>query len=297
MPAALGSGLRAAACSGLLAGTLATVSAQDRAPALGDLTARAGAYVQRVFEGFATLLGDERYEQQFVTGRALREPAPATSLGTLVRVAGRGAVLVDRPHRQARGRQACARQRDAPRAAYSQTRRPAGRCGCGRSVTKGRVSTLAGWSGTSATPCWRCSFSTPQTQPRFEFKLRDENGFGDRSAWRVSFKERTYPTLIRSNGRDVLASGDVWLADDDQAVLRTRVSLVDRYFDLRIRATIRVEYRSDLGSAFGCRRRCARPDDRTGAVSTTAASLCSTIVSSASPPTATSVASRREPDS
>ena len=44
----------------------------------------------------------------------------------------------------------------------------------------------------------------------------------------------------------MLASGDIWLADDDQAVLRTRVSLVDRYFDLRIRATIRVTYRSEL---------------------------------------------------
>jgi len=248
MPAALPSGLRGAACSGLLAGTLATISAQDRAPALVDLTARAGAYVQRVSKEYATLLGDERYEQQFVTGSPLREPRRLLVSEVLfVWLAEEQSWLTARIVKRADGKPVADSETRLERLLTdSSTSWPVRMRALRDEGARFNIGRLERNFGD---PMLALQFLDPHTQPRFEFKLEGRERIGDRSAWRVSFKERTYPTLIRSNGRDVLATGDIWLAGDDQAVLRTRVSLVDRYVDLRIRATIRVTYRSE--SRFG----------------------------------------------
>jgi|SRR5688572_4975934 hypothetical protein len=94
-------------------------------------------------------------------------------------------------------------------------------------------------------PTMVLQFLSRDTQGRFEFRLDGDESVADTPAWKVSFQEQARPTMIQSNGRDVPASGTVWLAVRDSSVLRTQVTLVDRVFELRVRGSMRVSYRHD----------------------------------------------------
>jgi hypothetical protein len=88
-------------------------------------------------------------------------------------------------------------------------------------------------------------FLDAQTQPRFEFTIADYEPVDGTPAWRLAFKERGQPTVIRVNGRDVPSSGEIWIADADHAVLRTRLTLGETSSSLRTTAAISMTYRFD----------------------------------------------------
>jgi hypothetical protein len=78
-------------------------------------------------------------------------------------------------------------------------------------------------------------FFLPSTIERFSFERKGTKGFDGVVTWELEFKETARPTLIRTrDGRDVPASGRVWVAPTDGAVVRTRLELrgfADQYKD------------------------------------------------------------------
>jgi len=57
----------------------------------------------------------------------------------------------------------------------------------------------------------------------FEFSLDRLDRLDGAPAWRVDFRERDRPTLIKSGERDLPADGSFWIRERDGAVLKTRV--------------------------------------------------------------------------
>ena len=227
-----------------MAATFVLGFAQARQPALVDLTARAGAYVERFSSEFASLLGDERYEQQFVTGPPLRTPSRLLLSEVLfVWLAEERSWLTARIVKAVDSKpvsdSVTRLERLIADTSTSWPERMRLLRDEGARFNIGRLERNFG------DPTLALQFLAPETQERFEFKLEGRERIRDQMSWRVSFKERAHPTLVQSSGRDVLASGDVWLADQDQSVVQTRVFFLDRHFDLRITADIRVTYRSE----------------------------------------------------
>ena len=58
---------------------------------------------------------------------------------------------------------------------------------------------------------------------RFQFSLDHLDQVDGTPAWRVDFRERDRPTLIKSGERDLPADGSLWIRERDGAVLKTRL--------------------------------------------------------------------------
>jgi hypothetical protein len=78
-------------------------------------------------------------------------------------------------------------------------------------------------------------FFLPATIGQFSFQRKGTKDLDGVLTWELEFKETARPTLIRTaDGRDVPASGRVWVTPTDGAVLRTRLELrgfADEYKD------------------------------------------------------------------
>jgi hypothetical protein len=69
-------------------------------------------------------------------------------------------------------------------------------------------------------------FFLPATIDHFAFERKGTKDFDGVVTWELEFKERVRPTLIRTrDGRDVPASGRVWVTPADGTVVRTRLEL------------------------------------------------------------------------
>ena len=243
--------LRAAACPAGLAVTFFATSAQSQEPAVADLMAGAAAYVQRFSQGFATLLGDERYEQRLRVGIAQNRMEPDREAGSrlllsevlFVWLAEERSWLTARIVHQADGKQIADSKTRLERLMADTSTTWATRVR--RLRDEGARFNIGRLERNFSDPTMVLQFLDTDTQRRFQFTLRDRGRIENEPAWRVSFKEQSRPTVVQSGGRDVLASGDVWLAAADHAVLQTRVTLVDNQFNLRISASVNVAYRRD----------------------------------------------------
>ena len=89
-------------------------------------------------------------------------------------------------------------------------------------------------------PTMVVQFLGASMQNRFRFERRRGDEVDGRPAWRLSFVEHVRPTVIQSGGRDVPATGDVWIDAADGAIVRTRVNLRDTQTPIRLRAAIEV---------------------------------------------------------
>lgn len=68
-------------------------------------------------------------------------------------------------------------------------------------------------------------FLHPRLQSRFSFKVAGRESVAGVPVWKLTYVERERPTVIRVNDRDEMASGDVWIAAKDNAVVRTTLRL------------------------------------------------------------------------
>ena len=248
--------MRVAGARAAFASLVLAVAALDRAhsqglePSAQDLTAGIAAYVQQFSERFATLVGDEQYDQ-----RASRFGDPSRGIPgvpgrrriqsevLLVWLPSERSWLTARNVRRVDGKAVADSARrlellltapvlDWP-ARVRQLRDEGARFNIGR------------LDRNFSDPNTVLQLLDAQTQPRFEFTVEDYDPVGGTPAWRVAFKEKGQPTVIQANGRDVQASGEVWVADADHSVLRTRLTLKDVQFNLRLTAAIDVSYRFD----------------------------------------------------
>jgi hypothetical protein len=219
-------------------------------PSVEELTAGIAAYVQQFSERFATLVGDEQYSQ--TTNRVV-DPSRGIpgvpgrrriqSEVLLVWLPGERSWLTARNVRRVDGKPIL----DSARRLEQLLAEPALEwpTRVRQLRDEGARFDIGRLERNVSDPNTVLQLLDAQTQPRFEFTVRDYDPVGETPAWRVSFKEKALPTVIRVNGRDVPASGEVWVADADQAVLRTRLTLNDVHFNFRSTAAIEVSYRFD----------------------------------------------------
>ena len=89
------------------------------------------------------------------------------------------------------------------------------------------------------------SFFDPTLQPRFTFALAGRERVRGIDAWKVTYEERSTPTIIQGNGRDRISRGTVWIADGDGVLLKTHLELRSPRSESSGWATVDVEYRRD----------------------------------------------------
>ncbi len=78
-------------------------------------------------------------------------------------------------------------------------------------------------------PTLPLEFLLRERQDRLRFKRLDDAVMHGARVWRVTFRERVRPTLIRTpEGRDVLSEGVFWIAPDTGAVVRTELRGAER---------------------------------------------------------------------
>ena len=82
-------------------------------------------------------------------------------------------------------------------------------------------------------------------QPRFTFKLAGRQRMAGVDAWKVTYDERTTPTVIQGDGIDRRSRGAVWIADRDGAVVRTLLDLVISSQESLSTASVMVEYQRE----------------------------------------------------
>ena len=70
-------------------------------------------------------------------------------------------------------------------------------------------------------------FLDAANQSRFAFTVVGAEEANGIDAWKLSFVERSTPTLLQTNGSDLLSSGLVWVARSDGTVVRTKLTLKD----------------------------------------------------------------------
>lgn len=111
-------------------------------------------------------------------------------------------------------------------------------------------------------PTMVVQFLSAKVQPRLRFERRGLDTIDGTAAWRLAFTEHARPTLIRSNGKDVRATGDVWMDATDGAIVRTLVNLSDTRSGLKAR--IDVTYRRDSRFAVWVPSRMQETYERSG---------------------------------
>ena len=235
-----------AACAGGLAVTSVAPFARIQERPVTDLLAGAAAYAERFSQGFATLLGDEQYEQRVVRAPASRERERQRLLLSevlFVWLAEERSWLSARVVKIADGKPVPDSNTRLERLMADTSARWGARVR--RLRDEGARFNIGRMERNFSDPTMALQFLDTDTQRRFQFTLEDRDRVQGTAAWRVSFKEQLRPTLIQSRGRDVPTTGEVWLAEDDQAVVQTRVALADNQFNLRIGAVIRVSYRHE----------------------------------------------------
>lgn len=196
---------------------------------LDDTLRRIAQYVQTFERDFAIVISDEHYEQKEV----LRfDPGRSTSL---VRTLGsemlfawvperqswltvRNVLMVDGasvPDSQGRLDAAFALPEPARLGRLRRLRDEGARFNVGRIYRNFNDPTLV------------LQFLDAENQSRFAFTVVGAEKANGLDAWKLSFVERSTPTLLQTNTGDLLSSGLVWVARSDGTVARTKLTLKD----------------------------------------------------------------------
>jgi len=223
---------------------IAVPEGQRDTPALADLLRGAGVYAERFERDFALIVGEEHYVQQV-------RPVPIGSRPTLRRTIvsdilfmwpSENSLLVtarsfrtvdDMPVADSASRldrllaSATADSAEKERLLRDESAR----------FNVGSVIRNFG------DPTLVLQFLHQRLQSRFLFRLAGQENVAGVPTWKLSYMERKSPTLIAVNDRNALASGDVWIAVANNALVRARLRLTDNTVDARVEMT----YSPDAG--------------------------------------------------
>jgi hypothetical protein len=227
------------------------VRAQEHGPDIDALLSRAGAWVESFQRNFGSVVAEERYQQ------ALRRVAGANTTSVqrggggptetvlvsdflLVQIPGEGWLpfrdVFERDGKQVRDRQerlAALFLKGTSRSAIDQAR---------AIMDEGARYNIGNIARNINVPTLVLPFFTAEHRKRFSFKpgKREEHDPGVV----IEFKETGRPTFISTTGgRDLPASGRVWVDERDGTILRTELRAIDTGVD----AHIVVTYEPDAG--------------------------------------------------
>lgn len=244
---------RTAACVRLVFALAAALVLLPSGPAQaaddGSLSAvlrRAGEYVRQFERDFAAVITDEVYEQDYTVATldAKHEHRSIRSEMLFMRLPGQGlSWLTARNVLSVDGQEVADSRERLERAIKGDARGLVDRL---RSVAnEGARFNLGGVQRNFNDPVLPLLFLDPEYQPRFKFTLGPEEDVDGVRARRVSFKERTAPTVIREvGGKNVFTSGSLWVGIDAGVVGRTELSATSNRGTLSMR--LRVDYQRDL---------------------------------------------------
>jgi hypothetical protein len=229
----------------LLPAISSRASAQSRQPTLDSLLALAAVYEQRFESTFRSVLGSERFQQRVGgfgrddDGSSRRRIIESETL--FLRVPEEQSWLMVRNVRRVDGR-------TVPDSDGRLDRLLADTSGdwlarVRRLRDEGARFDLGKIRRNFSDPTMVLQFVNPAAQRRFRFELRGREHMNGREVWRVAYAEQERPTLVQSSGRDVAASGDLWIEPAGGVVVRTRVTLRDTLPASRLTAAIDVTFR------------------------------------------------------
>jgi hypothetical protein len=212
---------------------------------LADLLRRAGEYVRQFEHDFASVITDETYDQDdavYVRDTPKRDHRRLRSEMLFMRLPGQGlSWLTARNVLEVDGAPV-ADSADRLERAIKGDR--AGLLDRLRSVAdEGARFNLGNIRRNFNDPILPLLFLDREYQPRFKFRLGNEEEVDQVRAWKVSFKETGRPTLIREAiGRDLFTSGVLWIRADG-VVVGTELSAASEVTGTSL--VIRVDYRYD----------------------------------------------------
>jgi hypothetical protein len=231
-------------CPGVLALAILTGSASvplgTAAPTLKEVLARAGQYAIDYGGALASVIADERFEQELVRRdgavigrRALESEIAFVKLaGTIEWLAFRNVLRVDGSDLPSAGGRLERLLREAPPSALGQARAIA---------AEGARHHLGPVHRNFNVPTTVLQFLLPRHQDRFRFRKAGDDRSGGEAVWIVEFRERDRATFIRTpEGRDAPSHGRLLIAPDDGRVVGSRLIV-----DAPIQAELEVTWQRD----------------------------------------------------
>lgn len=222
--------------------SLATLAPQVPSPA--DVVKRAGAYVDEYRRSLETIVAEERYVQ-----RSLSTPpnTPESSERTLRSdfmllpgVAGESPWFAFRDIFEVDG-QPVTGERGRLEGWLADSRSSLLQKARALTIEQARYN-IGPVMRTINVPTLALEILTARNQERFRFRRTGSTVIDGTEAMVVAFEERRRPTMIRTpEGRDLPASGSLWIEPATGRVLRTELRTGERRHD-RIEATITVTY-------------------------------------------------------
>jgi len=209
----------------------ATAPGADEPPALADLLAQTGKYVRGLQHDFATVLGDERYQQretytERISGKDKASRAERGMQSEMLFLwmpeerewlAVRNVLSVDRqpvPDSRARLEQWLA-STPGEMGRLRNLRDESARFNIGRLIRNVSDPTLA------------LKVVDPAHQPRFDFTMAGGEQINGIAVVKLAFAERDQaPTMISVDGHAVMSKGAIWVTPSG-IVMRTRLELTD----------------------------------------------------------------------
>jgi hypothetical protein len=203
-------------------------SASDQA-SVDDTLRRIAQYVQKFEQDFAIVISDEHYEQKDVLRIDLgRSTSLVRRIGSEMLFAWvperqswltvRNVLMVDGaavPDSKGRLDAAFALPEPARLGRLRRLRDEGARFNVGRIYRNFNDPTLV------------LQFLDAENQSRFAFTVVGAEKANGIDAWKMSFVERSTPTLLQTNTSDLLSSGLVWVGRSDGTVVRTKLALKD----------------------------------------------------------------------
>ena len=238
----------------ILALLVAGAAPPPQKPRVKDLLQRTAAYVDRYHAEFASVVGEERYVQEVQVPRSRPGQRPVwntrarrvmTSELVLVWLPGdqdwvgfRDVLAVDdQPVADA------GRRKERLLAAAAQDR-------------PGMLRQLAAESSRFNLGSVERNFNDPllpllflwtRHQHRFKFEIKGPAEVAGPSVWRVTYDERTRPTLIRAIHMNSPSRGEFWIDGDTGAIVRSEHDVGDRGVDIHARTIIEYRYEPRFG--------------------------------------------------
>ena len=240
-----------------------TSAAAAQAPddSLDQVLARASSYVGGYEQAFSLLVAEERYVQEirrpdtvgaggnlsqrnpgggFSSGGGVRSRRVLRSDYLLVRLGGGGGWMPFRDVFEVDGRAVA--DRDDRLARLFLAPSPTSFDQASRIMADSTRHNLGTVTRTVNIPTLALMFLHAEIRARFDFERQSVATLQGRTAWRIDYRERERPTLIRTtNGRDLAMTGSLWVDPATGVVLKTSMTAADP----AVRAVVTTTYRED----------------------------------------------------
>jgi hypothetical protein len=216
----------------LIAAVLAPVAApagQRDAPPLPELLSGAAAYAERFEREFAVVVGEERYVQQVRQQRGIeffdarRFSRSLVSHVFLMWVSDGPLLIMARNVRTVDDKVVADSAQRLERLLSSASADPSAKQRLVRDETArfNIGSIIRNFSD----PTLVVQFLHARLQSRFSFSVAGRDNVAGVVTWKLAYVEREGPTVIVVNGRNAMASGYVWIAVKDNAVVRATLGV------------------------------------------------------------------------